>query len=281
MRLDELRVRIRTASELDAIVNTMRVLSQTRLLQAERTFGHLRRFSRETEHALERGLALVLGGPGALGPGKSGATALLVLGSEHGFVGALDEKIVEAARAEASKDPATTVFLAGSELARTARDRGLASEGQRKLPSSATSFEPMARAFTEAVAERLARGEFWRGVILGPRRRGRADWEIAVEQIFPVTVPASRAPAPFHFLPPQHLVVKLIEEFVFSKVAAAIAEAFLTEQLARVHSMEATRKSLEDKLEELRRAERVVRQEVITSELLEVVAGAAALESER
>jgi F-type H+-transporting ATPase subunit gamma len=280
VRLDELRARIRTASELHGIASTMRALSQTRLHQARRTQGNLLRYSNEMRRALDRSLALVGADASAtLAGGPGGRRALLVLGAEHGFVGALNEKVVEAAIGEAGKG--STVFLAGSRLARVARDRGLASESRLRLATTVTGLERTARALTDLVATGLSRGELASVVVLGPRRHGSTDWEIAREAIFPLAPPVAAAATPrdppLHYLPPRVLVVRLLGEFLFSRIAGAVAEAFLCEQAARVRAMTATCKNLDDKRAELERAERLARQELITSELLEVVAGAEAI----
>ncbi|HZV03208.1 MAG TPA: FoF1 ATP synthase subunit gamma [Planctomycetota bacterium] len=285
MRLDELRARIRTASELDGIVRTLRALSEMRLHQGRRMFGSFLRHANEVSRALSRGLALVPRGTvGSLAGESRGRRALFVLGSEHGFVGGLNERVADAALAAVREDPRAIVILAGSRLARTARDRGLASETQLRLATTVSGLERSARSLTDLVAARLARGELAAVAVLGPRRRGEADWEVASDPIFPlppaVSARVSAKEPPLHYLPARTVVVRLIEEFMFSRMAGAVAEAFLSEQVARVRAMEATRKSLGEKLDELQRAERLARQEVITSDLLEVVSGAEALESE-
>lgn len=284
MRLEEVRARIRTASELHGIVSTLRVLSETRLLQAQRAFGNFLRYADEVERAVGRGLSLVGAEPADEGRPEHSGSALVVLGAEHGFVGSLDEKIVQAARERLEREPGTAVFLAGSRLARAAREQGMASEARLRLATTVSGFERTARALTDLVASRLARGELGRVVVLGPRRSGPTEWTLASDVVFPVPGARERSRGrapPYHYLEARVLVVKLIEEFIFSRLAGAVAEAFLCEQIARVRAMEATRRSLEDKLEDLRRSERVVRQEVITSELLEVTAGAGALEEAR
>jgi F-type H+-transporting ATPase subunit gamma len=256
----------------------MRALSRTRLRQAQRAFGNFLLYAHEVERALGRGLSLVPGEP-ATRAGSPGAGAIFVLGTEHGFVGGLNEHVLDRARSELARQPNRAVFFAGSRLARAARERGLAGESQLRLATTVAGFERTARALTDLVATRLLRGELGPVVVIGPRRQGPSGWEVASDRIFPVPrsdAGPSREP-PLHYLPSRVLVAKLLEEFLFSRIAGAVAEAFLSEQLARVHAMDATLHNLDDKLEDLEKEERLKRQEVITSELLEVVAGAEAL----
>jgi F-type H+-transporting ATPase subunit gamma len=79
---------------------------------------------------------------------------------------------------------------------------------------------------------------------------------------------------PLTTLPAPALVARLIEEHAFAQVTWAVGEAFASEHGARFAAMETSHRSLADKLDELRRIERASRQEAITSEVIEVAAGA-------
>jgi F-type H+-transporting ATPase subunit gamma len=283
VRLDELRARIYTAGELREIASTMRVLSETRLRQAQRSVGSAEAYADEVQHALERALALV--GDGTQAPADGGApaprrAALVVLGSEHGFVGGLNERVAAAGLSARDAAPGALVLVGGSRFARTAHEHGLDGEAQAPLAATLGAIGRTARALTDLVADGLARGELATVTVVSARRRGATEWQVGSDVVFPVAPPARGGPAVsrlLHHLPPRVLVARLVLEHVFARITAAVAEAFACEQAARVRALDATRRSLDGQLDELRQRERVARQEQVTSELLEVVAGAAAL----
>jgi F-type H+-transporting ATPase subunit gamma len=69
-------------------------------------------------------------------------------------------------------------------------------------------------------------------------------------------------------------VKRAIEEYVFAQVSFAVAEAFASEQAARFIAMDDARRHIEEEGRELAAIERRLRQEAITSEILEIAAGA-------
>lgn len=279
MRLDQLRARIRTAQELGEIVHVLRGLSEARLRQARRTLGSFSRYADEASAALQRGLTL-LPAPEAsptLAPG--GRAALLVLGSEHGFVGELNERLVGAARAALAERPGATLLLGGTRLIRAAEEGQLASQVQLPLAATVQGCQRAARALSDSVAERLARGELGATLLVFPRRTGSRRWEVAREEVLPVRLDCARGcPPPAHHLPPGPLLARLVVEHVFARIAGAVAESFLSEQAARLTALDGAERGIDELLSGLRQRERAARQDLITTEILEVSAGATALE---
>ena len=110
---------------------------------------------------------------------------------------------------------------------------------------------------------------------------------IEESQIYPIPSVASRgsgdAPEaslafdPLIQLPADVLAQRLAEEFLFAKLARAATEALASEHSARLRVMEAADRNAGEKLASLVREEQQSRQTAITSELLDVIAGATAL----
>ena len=69
----------------------------------------------------------------------------------------------------------------------------------------------------------------------------------------------------------------MIGELLLAQLAHAVTESFANENAARLAAMQAATENVSSKLEELRRSERELRQEEITTELLDVVTGADAI----
>ena len=83
--------------------------------------------------------------------------------------------------------------------------------------------------------------------------------------------------APLITLPPQVLLERLAAEYVFAQLCQAAMHAFEAENEARMLAMAAAKTNIESKLSRLSQRERRLRQEEITSEIVELAAGAEAL----
>ena len=82
-------------------------------------------------------------------------------------------------------------------------------------------------------------------------------------------------------LSPGALLDGLIEELLFAQLARAATESFASENAARLAAMESAADNVNGKLDDLRRVERELRQEEITTELIDVVTGVEAVTGQR
>lgn len=138
------------------------------------------------------------------------------------------------------------------------------------------------------IAEQLARvvkaTESTRVVLVYTRSSGGGAWTLVTETLLPFDVhayalrPSGKPPA-LSNLSPRVLVDGLIEERLFAQLAHAATESFASENGARLSAMKSASDNVAGKLDELRRIERELRQEEITTELLDVVTGVEAITS--
>ena len=82
---------------------------------------------------------------------------------------------------------------------------------------------------------------------------------------------------PLHHLPAEVLLRQLASEYLFAEVTRAVMEALASENGARLRVMETADSNIDGKLATLRRDEHVLRQQSITSELIDVVTGSQAV----
>ncbi len=82
---------------------------------------------------------------------------------------------------------------------------------------------------------------------------------------------------PLTYVPREVLRRRLIEEYYFIRFYWAFTETVAAENSVRLQSMEAARTNIEDTLEELEGRRRTLRQDEITEELMDVIAGAEAV----
>jgi F-type H+-transporting ATPase subunit gamma len=82
-----------------------------------------------------------------------------------------------------------------------------------------------------------------------------------------------RGVPPITTLPPEQLLAELAEEYVYAQLCEEVMQSFAAENEARMRAMIAARSNVSRKLDELVASFRRLRQEEITSEIIELSAG--------
>ncbi|MEJ2517390.1 MAG: F0F1 ATP synthase subunit gamma [Methyloceanibacter sp.] len=96
----------------------------------------------------------------------------------------------------------------------------------------------------------------------------------------PIELPAlgvRTSPPPLHQLEIKELLTELAGEYLLLEISRALIEALAEENRVRLGVMTAAVRNISDKLDNLRQTERTLRQETITTDLLDVVVGAEAV----
>lgn len=279
-RLSEIEAHIGSMRELLDIVGAMRSLASMRVQEARRALPGIRRYAETMAAAIGGALLLAPDAPAASRAAAS-RTALVVCCAEHGFVGGFNERIFAAADALAGRD--ADWFVLGS------RGAALAHERRRRVAwAHASATRPdgvpeIVRLLTTELYRRIAGGGLDRVDALFARHDVGGRPEIARLPLFPVDLAAlagrrpPRRQPPLHNLPPLALLERLIADYVFALLTEAAVEALASENAARFAAMEAAHGNVSQKLDELRRSARQARQDEITTELLDLVTGAAAI----
>jgi len=207
-----------------------------------------------------------------LAPASSPAGLLIVVCAEHGFAGSYNEALL---------DLAAHRLEPGQRLGVIGR-RGAAAAIERGLP---VAWQAAGAAYVRGVAGVARRvagmmGDAARAEIIFARYRGNEGYSPESRRILPLE-PAllagveQRVP-PIHQISREALLDALAAEYLFAELTRAIMEGFASENGARLSTMQAADHNIADKLEALRKQERIVRQESITVELLDIVTGAEA-----
>ena len=137
----------------------------------------------------------------------------------------------------------------------------------------------MARRVADELYRRFERDEVARLDMLYARTGGVGRWQVRHATLLPLDTaarPGADIP-PLSSLPGPRLIERLTEEYVFAELVHATMEALAGENAARLAAMSAARENIEKKLDELRGTENRLRQDEITTELMDVVAGSEAL----
>jgi F-type H+-transporting ATPase subunit gamma len=263
-----IRARIRSIAQLREVVGAMRALAAVRMQQASDMLDGTRRYGEIVAAALSQALMLA----GAEGQRPAGPHAVLLCGPEHGFVGGHTEALIQAL------PPAETVFAAGARGAHALAEAGRPAAWWMPAPSHAPAVAESARGLAAELTRRFAGGEFAGLTAVFARIEEGGRWRVVVEAILPPDLARFRRPPalvpPLANLAPAVLLERVVEEWFLAELARALTEALAAENLARLQAMSNAHDNIEKKLDALVAQERILRQEQITEELLDVVNGA-------
>jgi len=278
-RLTEVEADISSIGELLAIVGAMRSLASMRVQEAHRAIPHIRRYAEAMAAAIGVALRLL---PETQPEGRrtNGCRAFVLCTAEHGFVGGFNERILETA--EKLLEPGDALFILGTRGVALAQERAPSTAWAHPMATRPEGVPETVRHLTTELYNRIARGELARIEAIFARHRQGVGTTIERVPLFPVDLTPLelrrlRQP-PLHNLAPTLLVEKLIADYVFGLLAEAALEALASENAARFAAMEAAHENVSKKLEQLRQDARQARQDEITTELLDLVTGAEALQ---
>jgi F-type H+-transporting ATPase subunit gamma len=278
-RLTEVEAHIVSMGELSDIIGAMRSLASMRMQEAHRALPHIRRYA-ETMAASIGAALLLLPETGVMSRRTTGRRAFVLYMSEHGFVGGFNERILDAAKG--LLDPNDAVFVLGSRGAVLAQERGRPAAWAHPMATRAEGVPETIRHLTAELYRWIARGDIARVEVMFARHRQGTGTTIERMLLFPVDLTSlaptqARQPA-LHNLAPATLLEKLIADYVFGLLTEAAIEALASENAARFAAMDAAHENVFKKLEELRQDARQARQDETTTELLDLVTGAQALQ---
>lgn len=279
-RLAELQRRIESLSELLDVIGTMRSLAAMRVREARTAVPGIRQYATVVDEALAEAVPLLAGEDAVPGPASDG-TAVLVFSSEHGFVGAFNDHLLDAAGATL-RQPKDRLLIVGSRGLVVAEERRYPVAWRHGMATSMAGVTAIAQSAADELYRGIGEGEFSRVTLYYARGASGATWQVAARRLLPFDPTPYQTNGrasypPLIDLEPNALMARLVDEFVFAELMHAAMESFASENIARLMAMEAAHKNIEDRLEESRRKAWQRRQEEITMELLDIVTGAEAM----
>jgi F-type H+-transporting ATPase subunit gamma len=279
--LRELRQRIRSTRQVHKVTNALQRVSAARLRHDRRTAEAIQEFRRRQTDLLRRVMA---GAPGVTHPllewrPKPGRIGVAVFGSDRGLCGGFNSDLIarlEALRAECGPAEWWAVTV-GNVMERRVRRLGLTLERASPQPTAATR-EVALRQIADLLTDRFL-GRLLDAVYLVYARFVSASrYEPVAERLLPAALaPHERAPRLVRFEPaPEALLARLLPEVVGTAVEHAFLNSVASEQAARQIAMSRAAQNALDMLEQLVVQYSRLRQEGITTEVIELVGGGAA-----
>jgi F-type H+-transporting ATPase subunit gamma len=283
---EALRKTLRTTEDLQAVVKTMKALAAVNIRHYQTAVEALAQY----HHTVELGLRVVL----RLRPegAVSARSALrrrlgaIVFGSDQGMCGTLNEQV--AAHATTIMDDLgiaphqRTVVAVGGRVAGLLEDAGQRLEERLSAPSSVAAITMMVQDLVVKIEAWHARQGCDHIVLFYHRLLSGASSRPAMFHLLPVDLEwlqrLEKQPWPSRSLPmftmnSDRLFSALSRQYLFVSLCRALAESLASENASRLASMQAAERNIVERLQDLNTQVHRQRQNAITEELLDIVAG--------
>lgn len=280
--LADVVAKISNVRQLEAVVTAMRGIAASRAQQARSLLAGIEAYSDVVARAMGEALALLPAGEAVQPTAGRQGRGLILFCAEQGFAGSFSDRILDAAGQDLKK---TAVFILGTRGATIAGERGLPFVWSAPMATQAGAVALVANRIADALYAAVGDGRMTHVDILSPHFAPASGLQIVRRSLMPLDLARFKQPIanlpPMTTLSPPELVESLAAEYVFAQLCDATMHAFAAENEARMLSMTAARTNIQGKIAELSRRGRQLRQEEITTEIIELAAGAEALSDRR
>jgi len=291
---EQLKRQIESTQSLRDLVGTMKMLAVTNIRRYQEAVDALGNYFGVIEQGLQIALSKHRGTPTTWErqpSEKDGELAVVVFGSDQGLCGRFNEQMVDHVRETLvntfdGQRPARILCI-GMRPTILLQNAGFKVDREFAVPGFPTGVTRVTQEIVFAIEEwvsveniekvhifhnELIRGSFYRpnDLKLLPLD---ADWFTRYEE---KEWPNKRV-IPTFTMEAEQLISSLVLQYFFFSVYRAAVESLATENAARLMSMQAAEKNIEERLEELKMTANQVRQNSITAELLDIVGGYEAL----
>ena len=291
---ETLKRAVAVTTELHSVVKTMKALAGVNIRQYERAAHAVAEYNRTVEMGLE--IALQRMPPHAMPPRFTPGRKLgaVVFGSDQGMCGQLNLQVVSHALLALKKlkfrhDDQLTMAV-GVRTAAQLEEDGRTVELTVDVPASTAGIGAAVEQVLQKIEEWHTRRQVDMIALFYARPVSGAWYRVRGVQLLPVDAqwmnglrarPWPTKVIPTFTLDLQQMFQLLIREYLFVSLYRAFAESLASENASRLASMQVAEKNIEEHLRVLNTESRQVRQEKITSELLDIIASFEALHTKK
>jgi F-type H+-transporting ATPase subunit gamma len=280
-RLADISTRIDGIRQLGAVVNAMRGIAAARAQRARSQLAAVDSYAATIALAIGRTFALIPAAHSGAGR-RSNRSALVLFCAEQGFAGAFSERVLDAVGADLA---GSELFLIGARGQAVATERGIHAAWNSPMPSHSLGVPKLADRISEALYARITTGEIGRLDAVFSQWLPGHGIHIERRCLFPLKLSdfpvPKNAEAPLLNLASEPLLIELTADYLYAELCNTALHAYAAENEARMEAMGAARSQIERQLSALQATQRIVRQEEITAEIIELAAGETASRSSR
>lgn len=288
--LRELKGRIGSVASSEKITGVMRMTSSAKMHKAEQMLRQLVPFRSQVETIIGNLLSADAAFSSPLLEEREVRNATVVVwGSDDGLCGAYNVNIYKQLvallgkmRAELGDSAVIRVVPVGAKIAKAARKLMLSNVTVEPAEGvCAKSDDTVVKAFTRSLVDSFLAGDTDRVELLYMNFKSVSRQRPRVDTLLPVTTAAlgaaeedAKSSRPYIFEPDANTIFnKVLPLFILSVMQEVFCENRASEQAARVMAMQSANDNAKKLLDQLRLEYNKLRQQSITTELLDIVGG--------
>ena len=288
--LKEVRNRIKSVQSTQQITKAMKMVSAAKLRRAQDAITQLRPYSQKLQEMLSNIVSNAeAGSDGALTEERSPEKVLIVLiTSDRGLCGGFNANLIKLAKLTIEEKYATqrkkgnvTIWNIGKKGYESMKKQGYNAHDEYKDIFLDLKFEHVQTA-AQAAMEAFKTREFDVVEIVYSEFKNAATQQFHLERFLPiekVEPKAGAAKADFIFEPnKEQLMAELMPKILNTQLYKAVLDSNASEHGARMTAMDKASENANELLKSLKISYNRARQAAITTELTEIVSGAAALQ---
>lgn len=288
--LKEVRLRITSVNSTQQITKAMKMVSAAKLRRAQDAITQMRPYASKLREILENVAGSVdTSGSGALAKARPVNKVLIVaVTSNRGLAGAFNSNIIRTVNRLLNETYATQrakgdvkVLCIGKKASDFYGKNAQVFAGQHNDIFNNVSFAPVA-AVAQGLMDGFIAGQYDQVMVVYNRFKNAAVQYVECEQLLPIAPPSanekSKTVKDYIFEPSQSaIVLDLIPKAVKTQLYKAVLDSNASEHGARMTAMSKATDNAGELIKELKLQYNKARQAAITNEILEIVAGAEAL----
>jgi len=288
--LKEVRNRIASVNSTQQITKAMKMVSAAKLRRAQDAIVLMRPYAQKLRQIMENISSSLEGGAGGDFAKQRPVKNVLIVAitSNRGLCGAFNANIIRTVNrmlreeyAALAKEGNVQVLCIGKKASDFFSKNKKLFKGHHNEVYANLTFNTVA-AVAESIMQEYSAGAFDKVEIVYNQFKNAAVQYVMHEQLLPITPPAvtgkKEAVNDYIFEPKkEELVLELIPKSVKVQLYKAILDSHASEHGARMTAMSKATDNAGDMLRDLRLSYNKARQAAITGEILEIVAGAEAL----
>lgn len=288
--LKEVRNRIASVQSTQQITKAMKMVSAAKLKRATNAIVQLRPYATKLKEILGNLSASLEGSTSPFteerGPNK---VLIVAVSSNRGLAGAFNMNVIKTTNnliaekySEQFKKGNVSIVAIGKKTQDFYEKRGYNVIGNNNEVYADLSFENVTK-ITEAIMAGFVEGKYDRVEVVYNRFKNAAVQVLTSEQLLPLpkseeAVSAKETNVDYILEPSkEEIVTQLIPKSIKIQLYKAVLDSHASEHGARMTSMDKATENAGDLLKSLKLAYNQARQAAITTELTEIVSGAAAL----
>jgi F-type H+-transporting ATPase subunit gamma len=291
--LKEVRNRISSVSSTQQITKAMKMVSAAKLKRATNAIVQLRPYAGKLKEMLSNlSASLEDGSSPFLAEREPTRVLIVVVSSNRGLAGAFNTNVMKttnlliaekySAQHKAGNVSIVGIGKKGQEYYQRRKYNVIGNNNELFLDLNFSSVSKV----TESIMEGFLKGEFDRVEVVYNRFKNAAVQFLTVEQLLPVPKPEKKqdekeAMQVDYILEPsqEEIVAQLIPKNIKIQLYKAVLDSHASEHGARMTAMDKATDNAGELLKALKLSYNQARQAAITTELTEIVSGAAALSS--